>query len=148
PDRQPTIPPVGFGPLPPSWPERADKLPRSAPGWTMDALREDPLPEDFDAAYFNVAPRDQQLDELLDSERIVLENLHPEPPRLPTRLPGLHPLAFMDRPGRAAERIAMRADLLWIDTDWRRCTLTWRGQVLLDSPDQPGRVLVAMERGG
>src|SRR5262249_51193469 len=35
-----------------------------------------------------------------------------------------------------------------IDTDRGVCTVTWRGQVAVDGPAQPGRVVLAIEEGG
>jgi hypothetical protein len=42
----------------------------------------------------------------------------------------------------------MTADTLWIDTDRGICTVTWRGQVAVDGPSQPGRVVIALEEPG
>jgi hypothetical protein len=139
--------PIGFGPIAPAWPSRAVKLGRhaalfSGPGWNKQ-----PLPEDIDPSFFNCAPPDQQIDTLRDNERIILENLDPEHPRLVTSLPGVHPRAFVERRG-VAEDLNMVCDTLWIDTDRALCTLTWRGQVPLEHPMQQGRVIVAMEQTG
>ena len=132
------VPPVGFGPIAADWPERLQKLGRA--GWSPD----EPFPEDLDASYFNVAPLDQQVPALRHDQALHLENLHPEHARLVTRLPGLHPQAFVERAGAQPHEIEMHADGLWIDTDRGRCAVTWRAQVSLAQPDEPGRVLVAM----
>ena len=42
----------------------------------------------------------------------------------------------------------MTPDTLWIDADRAICTVTWRGQMAVDGPDQPGRVLIAIEEQG
>jgi hypothetical protein len=138
------IPPVGFGPIAPTWPERIRKLPRQAAGWSRDEWRTNPMPEGIDPSYFNAAPTDQQLDALRDDERILLENLHPEHPALVTTLPGVRPRAITERGGAVTAELPMRADTLWIDTDRGVCTLTWRGQLQLDHPGQHGRVVVDM----
>src|SRR5580704_1435434 len=120
------IAPVGFGPISGTWPARREKLGRLATlpeQWDLA-----PLPADLEPAYFNCAPRDQQVERLRDNERLVLENLHPQHPRLVTTLPGLRPRAFADR-GEGPQEIAMTADTLWIDTGRGTCTLTWRGYV-------------------
>jgi hypothetical protein len=39
----------------------------------------------------------------------------------------------------------MRADTLWIDTDRALCALTWRAQIPLSHPKEPGRVVITME---
>ncbi|MRG92523.1 DUF2169 family type VI secretion system accessory protein [Polyangium spumosum] len=146
--RADVINPIGYGPLAPTWPGRMEMLGGHAPTFSMLVVREQPVPDDIDPAYFNCAPRDQQLDELRDNERIVLENLHPQHPRLVTSLPGLHPRAFVVRPGGSPQDLTMKCDTLWIDTDRAQCTLTWRAQIGLDRPHGLGRVVVAMEEPG
>jgi hypothetical protein len=133
------VPPIGYGPIAPDWPERRAKLGSHA-SWAPH----EPFPEDIDATYFNVAPADQQLTALRNDQQIHLEHLHPEHARLTTRLPGMYPQAFVERGGVVPHEIEMRADGLWIDTDRGRCAVTWRAQIPLASPDEPGRVLIAM----
>ncbi len=135
------IPPVSFGPIAANWPLRADLIAR-APQAVAEGL------EGPSAAYYNAAPSDQLLTVLRDNERIVLENLHPEHARLVTNLPGFRPAIFVDRGRGPAQRLPTRADALWIDTDRGIATLTWRVQVPLAHPDEPGRILVGMEAPG
>ena len=142
------IEPIGFGPLGPDWPARVERLGPRGAGFTPAALAEHPLPEGIDLGYFNEAPRDQQLAALRDNERLMLEHLHPEHPRLSTNLPGIRPAAFLDRGRGPGQRLAMRADSLWIETDRGLATLTWRGQIPLAGRDEPGRVLVELEHPG
>ena len=142
------IPPVGLGPIAPAWPLRSQKLGRHAATWSSDDWSRRPLPQDIDASYFNAAPRDQQAHALRDDERIVLDNLHPEHAHLVTHLPGYHPSAFVERPGKSPSSVSMRPDLLWIDTDRSLCTLTWRGQIPLDHPAEAGAVRIALEAPG
>ncbi len=134
------IAPVGFGPLSAAWSARRDKLGRA--GSLPERWDAAPLPDDLDPAYFNCAPRDQQVEALRPNERLVLENLHPQHPRLVTNLPGVRPRAFADR-GEGPQEIALGADTLWIDAARALCTLTWRGYV--ESPPAGGSVVVAME---
>lgn len=135
--------PVGFGPIAPAWPSRRERLGRRAGGWSASDARA-PLPEGLEPVFFNAAPADQQLQALREDERLVLENLDPDHPRLVTALPGLRPRATIE--GRGAPRpLAMRCDTLWIDVDRSLCTLTWRGQIPLESPEEPGRVVIAMD---
>jgi hypothetical protein len=146
--RSDAIAPTGYGPIAPTWPSRLEKLGAYAGSIDPGRWSEQPVPDDIDPSYFNCAPHDQQLDALRDSERIVLENLHPQHARLVTSLPGLHPRAFIQRAGAAPQDLAMKCDTLWIDTDRGQCTITWRGQVGLDHPHALGRVIVAMEEPG
>ncbi|HSN99391.1 MAG TPA: DUF2169 domain-containing protein [Candidatus Nanopelagicales bacterium] len=142
------IEPVGFGPIASSWPSRRRRLGRYAGTWSDHEWTRAPLPADFDATYFNVAPRDQQPSQLRDDERLILDNLHPEHPHLVTNLSGHHPRAFVARPGRLPQAVGLRAELLWIDTARGLCTLTWRGQVPLEHAHEEGQVLVALEEPG
>jgi hypothetical protein len=135
------VPPVGFGPIAANWPSRADLIAR-APQAIAEGL------EGPSAAYYNAAPGDQLLSVLRENERIVLENLHPEHPRLVTNLPGFRPAVFVDRGRGPAQRVPPRADSLWIDTDRGIATLTWRAQIPLSHRDEPGRVLIGMEAPG
>ncbi len=146
-EAQSHISPIGFGPIAPSWPDRRDKLGRHRDSWPGVGWYRQPLPEGISPGYFNVAPRDQQVQELRHDERIVLEHLHPEHARLVTVLPGVKPRAVVERIGRAPEHLRMRADTLWIDTDRAVCTLTWRGQVQLESLTEQGRIVIDKEDG-
>ncbi|AKT41298.1 uncharacterized protein CMC5_054660 [Chondromyces crocatus] len=142
------IEPVGFGPIAPGWPDRVRKLGRRAGSWAVNEWHRQPLPADFDVNFFNVAPPDQQVAGLLDEQRIRLEHLHPEYTHLDTRLPGLRPRAYVERPDETPQVVPLIPDALWIDTDRGICTLTWRGQVSLYGPEEAGSVFVALERRG
>jgi hypothetical protein len=138
------VPPVGFGPVAPGWPARREKLGRGAPGGATPDVRRQPLPDDLQPAFFNHAPRDQQIQLLRDRERIVMENLHPDHPRFVTSLPSVRPRAVVER-GGSSRPVPLRCDTLWIDTDRQVCTLAWRAQVPLKHPDEEGRVVVSLE---
>jgi hypothetical protein len=141
-------PPIGYGPIAASWPRRRERLGRHAGSWPRSPWNEQPVPEDIDRSFFNVAPRDQQTDLIRPDERIVLENLHAEHARLVTALPGIRPRAAVERTGAPSAELPMTADTLWIDTDRGVCTLTWRGQVRLTDRNEAGRVMIVTERKG
>lgn len=82
-----------------------------------------------------------------EDERILLENLHRDRARLTTALAGVRPRAYFE-PGGAQRHLRMVCDTLWIDTDRAICTLTWRGVVPLQRPDEPGRIVIAAEERG
>ncbi|MFO0759863.1 MAG: DUF2169 domain-containing protein [Byssovorax sp.] len=146
-DRSEVMAPIGFGPVPRYFPARQARL-GSLPARFEEQLAETPLPEGFDLGYFNAAPADQQLPALRENERLILQNLSREHPRLLTSLPGMRPRAFVERPGAPPRELGMKADTLWIDADRGLCTMTFRGQVSLQEPDERGRVLVALEQPG
>ncbi len=122
------VPSIGYGPIAPSWPRRRERLGRHAGSFAGQAWTERAIPEDIDRSYFNVAPRDQQVDAIRADERLVLENLHQEHPRLVTALPGIRPRAGVERRGAPPVELPLTADTLWIDTNRGVCTVTWRGQ--------------------
>ncbi|WP_437572020.1 DUF2169 family type VI secretion system accessory protein [Sorangium sp. So ce542] len=140
------LPPAGFGPIAPSWPERAARLRRHAATFGHDAWAERPLPEDIDPGYFNAAPPDQQLDQLPAGERLVLAHLHPQHPELATALEGVIPRASLLRGDAAPQEMRLRCDTLWIDADRGICTLTWRGAVPLRHAAEEVTVVVTAER--
>ena len=136
------IDPVGFGPIAPTWSPRRERLGRHAAHFAGTAWQSQPLPEGFDLGYFNLAPSDQQLDSLPADARIYLENLHKSHAELRSRLPGAKPKVTASRRG-TKQAVVLRADTLWIDTDRGICTVTWRGQIPLDAPDE--RVALSVE---
>ena len=136
--------PVGFGPIPAGWPERSALL-RDV-GAFDGVVDGHELPARLRWEFFNVAPRDQRLEQIHADERIHLEHLHPEHPVLDTQLPGLSPRVFVQQ-GDEAHRIPMRGDTLWIDTNRLVMTLTWRGQMPLDE-GASAKVYVAASEAG
>lgn len=139
-----TFAPTGFGPIAPTWPGRMDRLGRYASGWGPRHWATQPLPEDLDRAYFNAAPRDQQLNALWPNQRIVLDGLSAEHSTFVTNLPGVTPRAIVERPGRSAEELVLVCDTLWLDTERSLAALVWRGQLELRRRDEPGRVRVLL----
>jgi hypothetical protein len=138
--------PIGYGPIAASWPERRERLGRMAAVFPADGTisADVPLLNELDPLYFNAAPRDQQLDEIRSDERLMLENLHPEHARLTTNLPSIAPYAWAER-SRGNKAMPMRADTLWIDTDRGLCTLTFRGSIGLEHPNEVVRFVIALE---
>jgi len=132
------LPPAGMGPLAPAWPDRSRKLGSFAASWDHRRWPDHPLPSDIDAAYFNSAPRNQQVDQIAPNELLILENLHPQYPRLATRLEGIVPKAVLRRharPGEPEKPLNLRCDTLWIDTDRSVCCVTWRGSIALETAE-------------
>ena len=147
--RSDIIGPIGFGPIASTWILRSEKIGRGAGGLSDEAVARSPLSQGFDLAFFQAALPDQQVDEIRADERIILEHLLQEHPRLVTRLPGLRPRAFAEiADATSPQDIAMKADTLWIDTDKAICSVTWRGTIALRTPEPRGRVLVSLEEAG
>lgn len=142
-----TFGPACFAPVPPAWPSRVYKLYRHGRTFIARDWSTRPIPEDIDRGFFNMAPPDQQPQELRADERIVLDHLHPEHPRLVTRLPGIEPTATVVRSGRMPSHLALTLDTLWIDTDRATCSLVWRGTIPLAHAGESGQVSISMEGG-
>lgn len=140
--------PIGFGPIAPTWPSRRELLRDRARQWSDERWSEAPLDEDFDGAYFQAAPLDQRVDALRADEKLILENLNHNHPRLVTKLPGVRPRARVEMPDEPVWNLTLVADTLWIDTQRGLCTLTWRGQMPLASREQPGVVRIGIDEPG
>ncbi|MEP7121474.1 MAG: DUF2169 domain-containing protein [Byssovorax sp.] len=142
----------GFGPLPLLWRARRRNLPDAAVLWAYRTrLASAAMPQGFDFDLLNSAPAEQQITVLPPHAPIVLENLHPQLPRLETRLPALGPKLF--RGGRSAGRptpVALRLDTVWIDTDRGVLVLSWRGLTAIPGPsdEEIGPLVVALEAEG
>lgn len=125
--------PAGFGVLAPNL------LPRRALAGTYDSdwnFRRRPLPPaDFDTAFFNGAPADQQIDGFLKGdEEIHLENLHPRSAAFKGRLPGIRVRCFVNRTwphgGIMQEEfteVLTNLDTCIVDVADGLVTLIWRG---------------------
>jgi uncharacterized protein YjbI with pentapeptide repeats len=129
--------PAGFAPISAAW------LPRAAPNgsyrgnWTKE--RWPWLPADFDYGYFNMAPRDQQIDGYLGGdEELRFENLHTSVPDYRCRLPGVRVRCFALIRGLKKEEqfreVPMNLDTLWIDMAGEKMVLIWRGLAEVRTP--------------
>lgn len=139
-----TLDSVGLAPISPLWPSRLGCLQQHAAGWDPLRWHERPLPTGIDLAYMNAAPADQQRTEPFADEMIYLDNLHPHGARLSTRLQPMTPIATVEQ-GAGHEPLKLRCDTLVIDTNRGLAMLVWRGLVVLDHPDRPGRVVVTWQ---
>ncbi|WP_438040506.1 DUF2169 domain-containing protein [Sorangium sp. So ce128] len=76
------------------------------------------IPADTDPTFFNVASEDQWLDGLFrGNEEILIENMHPEKPRLEGKLPDLVTRSFVTHHTPEGDRfleIPMRPDTVWV----------------------------------
>jgi uncharacterized protein YjbI with pentapeptide repeats len=137
---------AGFGPINPAWRLRAAKV-GTQYGKSYKETRAPYYAEDFDWAYFNAAPPDQQLAALRGDEELVFHNLHPTSQVLATRLPGLRLRAFVEDVGGRFREVKMILDTLFADLDASHVYLTWRGLdgVAEDDLSDVATVLVASE---
>ncbi|MFT3764325.1 MAG: DUF2169 domain-containing protein [Minicystis sp.] len=141
---------VGFGPVLPFASSRRALLTPDGWGWLEGGGR-GALPAGFDFAYYNAAPRDQQIDLVRGGASLVLENMNRQHARLESRLPEVRPKAFLvPAEFDQGSEIPLRCDTLWIDTDRALVTMTWRGIVAVPTPDEEalGAIVVAAESKG
>jgi hypothetical protein len=134
--------PAGFGAVGRAW------APRLALAGTYDAewqkSRSPDLPQDFDEAFWNGAPADQQTPHLPQSLRIELWNLSPAQHTpsgyVSVDLPGHRPFVLMRLETGAMAPISLQTDTLIVDTEAMTVSLTHRMRL----PDSmPIRVLEA-----
>jgi hypothetical protein len=88
------------------------------------------LPSDFDEAYYQASPEDQQTDHLQGGEEVVLRHLGPVAQcafRLPTVTVPLH---FFRKGGGRMDLTGV-ADTLVLEPDDARFTITWRAHLPL-----------------
>ena len=139
------IEPIGYGPIAPRWPGRATRLAGLGAGFDPARLHAAPLPEQLDAAYFDAAPRDQQITMLDGTESLLLEHLHPHDRVLTTRLAPVRPQAVFEWGRGRTLDIGLACDTLVIDADSGLATLAFRGHIALDNPQRAGRIVVSLE---
>ncbi len=135
-----TSPPAGFGPISPGWRARQRWVGTYDDSWK--SARWPWFPKDFDYAYFNAAPLDQQLQRSLNGdEELVFENLHLELSNFRSRLPGVRVRCFLsERPAAPDElsatdfrEVPLQFDTLQIDMEQQIATLLFRGQTPIQS---------------
>ncbi|MET3478304.1 DUF2169 family type VI secretion system accessory protein [Variovorax atrisoli] len=123
-----TFPPMAFGPLGRGWAERLPHAGTYDQSWIDHTFPF--LPADFNEAYYQAAPADQQIGFPLGDEEVVLMNLRPEGQtrfRLPCREV---PVTFFRRKG-GREEIDATLDTIAIDADQGFVTLAWRATLPL-----------------
>ncbi|WP_437840577.1 DUF2169 family type VI secretion system accessory protein [Sorangium sp. So ce1153] len=135
---------AGFGPISQAMPARRRLL-----GATPRALLEREvaeIPDDLFWEYFQAAPPDQRTPFLRGDEWIVMDGLHPSAPRVRMRLPGARGFArvhgLSDLGVDEREALPLSADILRIDGDEQRCTMTWRGSFPVPAESALARVRI------
>lgn len=128
---------AGFAPIGGTAPSRLARAGQRDRRWMN---REAPVPpDDFDWSYHNAAPEDQQIDGFFrGDETIGFENMHPDHPRLETRLPGLRVQAIVLRDEAGApEPVDLVLDTVWADVSRERLVLAWRGRIMIQDSASP-----------
>jgi uncharacterized protein YjbI with pentapeptide repeats len=109
-------------------------------------------PVDFQWSHFQAAPLDQRIESFYrGDERIEIDGLHPDHPRIRCRLPGIAPRVFLlpvgAPPGTPLSQVAMVLDTIVIDATEAKAMAVWRGHVdgVQETLDDVGHVFVAHE---
>ncbi|MCA9619682.1 MAG: DUF2169 domain-containing protein, partial [Myxococcales bacterium] len=135
---------IGFGPISRYWKTRRGRV-TTAERKQVEASQPR-IAEGFDWAYYQAAPRDQQLTYLHGDEWLVLDGVDADRLRIQTRLPKVKAQARLlprrSSPSDMGEIIPLVADSWGIDADEQVCTVTWRGAIPL-APQRDAAVLVA-----
>jgi hypothetical protein len=139
--------PMSFGPVGRTWEPRLRRAGTYDKNWLKH--RSPKLPEDFQEAFYNCAPEDQQIPGYLrGDEEVRVQNMHPEHSDFRCRLPGIRVRALLDRTAGARnqfEEITMNLDTLWMDMEALQMVLVWRGRILAAVPEGQGPVLIVEE---
>jgi uncharacterized protein YjbI with pentapeptide repeats len=130
--------PAGFGPYDLLWAQRWPKLGTYDARWLREELPG--LARDIDLSMWNAAPDDQQLQAgyFEGTEEILIENMHPEKPRLEGRLPGVIGRCFVTQREDGAEvfkEIPLHLDTVQLFPHRERCLLSFRGLIHTSEDD-------------
>jgi hypothetical protein len=121
--------PMAFGPVGRNWGSRPALAGTYDQRWIE--TRAPFFPDDFDDAYFQAAPPDQQMPYPEGGERVALENLSSRG-NLEFHLPrDLYRPVIFGRHDGSEETIAANVDTIVFEPDAGRFTLTWRAVVTL-----------------
>ncbi len=142
--------PAGLGPYDLTWPQRFDKMGKRYDAQWLKTRFPGPA-EDFDVAYYNAAPVDQQIDGYFDgSESYLISGMHPSRPLVEGRLEPLRVrvLATLRTPeGERFVDVATRLDTLHFFPEQERIVCVHRAliEVREDDADDVVHLVVAAE---
>lgn len=141
--------PAGFGPIEPTWPQRARYHGTYDDAWLKTQFPA--IAADTDWRHFNIAPEDQQQEQpFTGREDFAFHHMHPTFPYLSGRLPGLHVRAFVtQRVGEQAKfkEIKTRLNTLWFFPDAKRAIMIFQGmhEIAEDDAADIEHLLAALE---
>jgi hypothetical protein len=133
--------PLSFGPIGRHWHPRKDYAGTYDARWREDVFPL--LPDDFDEAFFQAAPADQQIDFIQGGEEVVLQNLVPDRSLVSFKLPRPTLLMKLLYASHHAVELTPGVDTLFIEPEHQRFTLVYRTAVALDRRGLFGINLIA-----
>jgi len=125
--------PVGFGYIGKGWQQRVGFMGTYDDKWKEEVCPE--RPADFNWAYFNAAPADQQLEGYFNGDEVI-DLLHMTPSgRLQLRLPGIQPSLSIKRKDAVGEEpLKANLDTVCVMPSEMKVTMVWRGLAVLQDP--------------
>ena len=120
--------PMSFGPVGRGWQTRSSLAGTYDQTWMDNVFPF--LPADFDKAYYQSAPLDQQMDYPKGDETMILVNLTPEG-RTSFRLPNKNILVWFFMKDGSEKDVPAVADTIMIEPDEGYFTVTWRASLPL-----------------
>jgi uncharacterized protein YjbI with pentapeptide repeats len=141
--------PAGFKPYDMLWAQRWPKIGTYDTKWMREQLPG--FAADMDLSMWNAAPDDQKLPGFFEgTEEILVENMHPDKPRLEGRLPGIMGRCFVTQvtaEGVIFHEIPTRLDTVQLFPHLERCVLAFRGiaPIAEDDADDILHLLVACD---
>ncbi|WP_437963352.1 DUF2169 domain-containing protein [Sorangium sp. So ce260] len=144
--------PAGLDGYDVTWPQRFSKIGTHDAAWRNECFPG--FARDMDPTMFNMAPDDQQIDGFFrGDETFVVENMHPDKPRLEGALPGVASRCFVclkTRDGVEIREPSMKLDTVRLFPHRERGVILFRGGVEISEDDAKDVVamLVACEAMG
>ena len=148
--------PAGFGPMDVTWPQRQGKAGTYDDKWQRE--RWPCFPDDMNYEFFNAAPEDQFIQGYFTgNEAVEVIGMHPDLPRIASRLPGLRIRCFVTkkrslRPGDRDEpdfqEVKTHIDTVWLFPEILRGVVMFRGStpILDDEYADVVRIFLATEK--
>jgi hypothetical protein len=126
--------PAGFGPIPSAWPIRQKR--RGSMSWSnANSAADVEVPADFDDAYYQTAPADQQTQDIRGGDLIAIVNMHPDIPMLRTYLPKGRGVAMAQTARGDRLPLALRIDTVHLEPDAMRAEIVYRGASVISERD-------------
>ncbi|WP_437936675.1 DUF2169 domain-containing protein [Sorangium sp. So ce341] len=144
--------PAGLDGYDVTWPQRFSKIGTHDAAWRNECFPG--FARDLDPTMFNMAPDDQQIDGFFrGDETFVVENMHPDKPRIEGALPGVASRCFVclkTRDGVEVREPAMKLDTVRLFPHRERGVVLFRGglEIAEDDAKDVVAVLVACEAMG
>lgn len=120
--------PPGFGPIAAWWPSRKKKLGTFSRTDAEEAVWV-AMPDTFDETFYQAAPIDQQVDDLLPGDVLAFIGMHPDRPTIRAILPHTRGVAIAEAGNGRRVQIPTRLDTVFVEPHLMRAELVFRGVI-------------------